>query len=174
MNSHQINNVTDPTNPQDAATKNYVDTHGGGGSYVQFAPDSTQYSTSLNYLFDLDHTPPSHSTVLGSRITSTGDDADATALSLNSITSGGGANTYGLRISASGGTTSNHAIEVDAGDVVVSGEVGIGTTTPNANAERCASIRKSFPPIINGQDIVGADYPLEVISNSNGLTFGRE
>lgn len=29
MNSHQINNVTNPTNPQDVATKNYVDSQSG-------------------------------------------------------------------------------------------------------------------------------------------------
>lgn len=33
-NSHKITSVTDPTNPQDAATKNYVDTTAGGGVVV--------------------------------------------------------------------------------------------------------------------------------------------
>ncbi len=171
MNSHPINNVSDPTAAQDAATKNYVDNSIVNSSFVQFAPASTQNSTSLNYLFDLDHTPPSHSTVLGSRITSTGDDADASALSLNSITSNGGANTYGLRISASGGTTSNHAIQVDAGDVVVAGNVGIGTTTPDADLE-IAGHSGTTTMIVDGKDIVASDYPMQIISNSSGLTFG--
>ncbi len=171
MNSNAINNVTDPTNAQDAATKNYVDSSVANGSFVQFAPASTQNSTSLNYLFDLNHTPPTHNTVLGSRITSTGDNADATALWLNSITSDGGANTYGLRISASGGSTSNHAIEVDAGDVVVAGNVGIGTTTPGANLE-IAGHSGTTTMIVDGRDSVGGSFPVLIQSNSAGLTFG--
>lgn len=31
MNSHNVVNVSEPVNPTDAATKNYVDTHGGSG-----------------------------------------------------------------------------------------------------------------------------------------------
>lgn len=41
VNTHKITNVVDPTNPQDAATKNYVDTHSGAGSITALTGDVT-------------------------------------------------------------------------------------------------------------------------------------
>ena len=60
---------------------------------------------------------------------------------------------------------------MDAGDVVVAGKVGIGTTTPGANLE-IAGHSGTTTMIVDGKDIVASDYPMQIISNSTGLTFG--
>jgi len=44
MNSHKITDVTDPSSAQDAATKNYVDTAGGGGGGAQVDTYTTYQS----------------------------------------------------------------------------------------------------------------------------------
>ena len=49
MGSHKIQNITDPTNDQDAATKHYVDTHGGTqNSYVSHENTSNVSITSTS------------------------------------------------------------------------------------------------------------------------------
>lgn len=45
--NHAIINVTDPTNPQDAATKNYVDTHSSGANTALSNLSSTAVNTDL-------------------------------------------------------------------------------------------------------------------------------
>jgi hypothetical protein len=47
MNNIPINNVLDPTNPQDAATKNYVDTHSSGANTALSNLASVAINTSL-------------------------------------------------------------------------------------------------------------------------------
>jgi hypothetical protein len=49
MNSHLIDNVTDPVSAQDVATKNYVDTHIGGVEYIN---NSTTTQDSANFNVD--------------------------------------------------------------------------------------------------------------------------
>ena len=54
---------------------------------------------------------------------------------------------------------------------MVAGKVGIGTTTPGANLE-IAGHSGTTTMIVDGKDIVAADFPMQIISNSTGLTFG--
>lgn len=48
-NSHKITSVTDPTNPQDAATKHYVDTSGGGAVSSVFGRTGAVVAASNDY-----------------------------------------------------------------------------------------------------------------------------
>jgi len=152
MGTHKLTNLVDPMNPQDAATKNYVDTHASGAN------------TSLSNL--------SNPTALNRDLTF---DTGSTASILTKNNANGGNGSFDMNIetgSASGGGSGN--VFVLSGTESSTGNTGgiiISTGSTNSPGTAGGIQISTGSNSVNYGDISVAGKNITINGNSNGGTF---
>lgn len=130
-NTHKISNVVDPTSPQDVATKNYVDTSGGGGANQSLSNLTSPTALNQILIFDTggsgelqtkDDTASSQDLLIATGSSSAGASGNM------AISTGAAANTGTGTISMLTGNPS--APDINSGSITIaSGDVtGIGVS----------------------------------------------